>query len=444
MSRLFQFAVCLLLMINLVRAQDPANNVDFELKITDDAGRPLPDAQATITSLFLDNGWSIQWDAKPTRSDERGTLRLNCPASLVVDGETANVQRVAGRVQRGGFAMNVFRVTIAEHQSTLMLKKEATLGITAVDSNGQRIDEFGLLLSGQNRIRWIEDGDAISRCVGIKPGQWQAIVVHPKTDGKHLFSMPQTLRFKQRSDINLRNLRLRPGLTLRGKLSVNVTRPIKDGFAVVYCQPKPVAETKPSDLVTWCDSVPIQADGTFEFSSLPRTGLMQLVASCEGGVLNNAGDDESGIAGVTFDLDSSQEPENDLKEVEVEMSLPVTVKVVAKDADENPVANVIVAYYLQQRMLNGRSYSGSGYPQSLSQLVMNPATNKRPVIPQLTRYNVSRKTIRTNQNGVAELTGLPLGGKVLLFWTKENDGKSNTRMHVVTDPDEMIEITIVK
>ncbi len=111
-------------------------------------------------------------------------------------------------------------------------------------------------------------------------------VIHPAADGRLHFS--RLLRFESRAGQSEdRLLRLRPGMTVRGRLDDSVPRPVKNGYAVLAIVDEVPHEAGGGEELFWQTWVRLSADGEFRFEQLPPSNEVRILAWCDGFVSSN-------------------------------------------------------------------------------------------------------------------------------------------------------------
>ena len=209
----------------------------------------------------------------------------------------------------------------------------------------------------------------------------------------------------------LRNLQMRSGAVVQGKLSDNVPRPVKDGYVIATSVPLPAgeswAEENPS--LGWHDWVEVNEDGTFVFESLPRAGEVQLIAVCDGAVsTTTVPDARSFVMGQLFDVVQDQ------VEVVLEMEPTGSLEVKVKTLDDKPVTDAQISSWPNQRYYKGGSTLLGGRFRSVTQIrhQLLPAEKRTPIVYEHPKYSYQKKL---DDKGTAILTGIPLQKNYSLY-----------------------------
>ncbi len=82
------------------------------------------------------------------------------------------------------------------------------------------------------------------------------------------------------------DVELRPGVCVRGTLSENVPRPVRNGRVIAHSL-QPADDRSFYQRVLWVTWVPIEPDGTFVIDTWPADEPIQLIALCEGFIAAN-------------------------------------------------------------------------------------------------------------------------------------------------------------
>lgn len=261
----------------------------FKLKLVDDSGNPVQGVLVTKAGVRTKENpeawWS--WPEEAERNvehvtDENGEIDINYPVRYGQPGPMLTTTTLFLRYRHADFVAGEAEVDPTRNQATHELTRGCSAAFRCKGIDGASINEFAVFMAGQggNAIWQLNEGE--SRSGGIPEGLWQTMLVVPRSDGNHLFSNPFDVHYEKGQDLQL-DIEVQPGMRVSGSLSNNVPRPITDGKVIAYCVPKPLGERiweNPS--VAWQQETVIAADGTFEFSSLPPSQSIQLIALSKG------------------------------------------------------------------------------------------------------------------------------------------------------------------
>ena len=314
--------------------------------VVDPAGNPVPNATFTPFGLNTSYFWPVKemGEATPCLSDSIGFFDVEYPERI---GGLKFTETIDGILTHDNYISNVERVPIqVSGDARVVLKPGIRVQLDAVDEDGNPIQKrFGILMGGASSpARWQERNVGSVESRSIAPGAHQALLSMAKQDGSMLFSdMINIVATEENRALGLRlsDIELSPGIRISGKLNSRVPRPVQNGFVMLHQFPSYIP--KATEMVDWCDWAKIKEDGTFEFASIPRTGRVQLIATCDGWIASpqrkwtwQGLTRSSFIEGQSFDVD-----EKDL-EVELKMEQAMELRVLVKDADGSPISNAKV------------------------------------------------------------------------------------------------------
>ncbi len=290
----------------------------------------------------------------------------------------------------------------------VQLKKGCEVELAAVNANGERIVEFGILMAGPYGADiWEATEDGGRRTSAVNDGSWQTMLVAPQKDGPTLFSGLLPLRVRPSQAVRIRNVSLTPGTVLRGQLSNNVPRPVRHGIAITATAPKPAgssyAEQNPS--LVWQASVDINADGSFTLPSIPRSGKIQIIVVCDDFVSKTT-IPESGpfVMGQLFDVEGSE------MSVTVEMEPTASVEITVRQPDGSLLESGTVSaspnqkYYLGGSTIVGQRVNSLDYIQQ--QLLPHAERDSQSWFKRERNFPFFEQPIAA---GVVTLRGLPAG-----------------------------------
>ncbi len=193
-------------------------------------------------------------------------------------------------------------------------------------------------------------------------------LIQPEGDGTLLFS--DLLRFESKVGVvEDRLLKLKPAMTVRGQLSSNVPRPVRNGFVVAIVADQIAKDEYQAESVDWQTWRPIDEDGTFEVNMLPPSDKVRLLAFCDGYVskqprkeqlpqhLKRFGD---GIGSFSLpQFFSLTERSDAVFTVEMEQSATCRLKVV--DAEEKPIEGVSAGLFPNVVYSSGSTIFGTSH-----------------------------------------------------------------------------------
>jgi hypothetical protein len=236
-----------------------------------------------------------------------------------------------------------------------------SLTLNAVDVDSKSIvGPFGVLVSGINPpMRWRSNSAGELKCQAMTPGNRQLMLVQQLDNASRLFSDAITYRFAPSAEESgtLDDIELSPGIAIRGKLSEQVPRPIKNGVVIAVHMPLPAGPNWDENLpsVEFHDSCKINEDGSFGWDSMPRTGKIQLIAMCDGWAGLNSQNGAS-VYGQVFEVDETS------LDVELEMQPTFDAKFRIVDENEQPLTGINCNLSPNQTwLLGGSTMVGTTY-----------------------------------------------------------------------------------
>ncbi len=408
----------------------PVELKEFKLTVNDSQGQPVEGVELRAYALRCeeDAGSHYGWPTYNTgpapelKTNAAGEAVFKYPVKFGQPPNWKTTSQISISLRHPEFVGTEVHLDPRGGRDTTVIKAGCELTFSANDHLGQPVSQFAIMMAGPGRGAKWQSKESIKRSRAIPDGKWQTMLVQAKEDGVHLFSGVLPVRLANEQAVSIRNVVLKPGIRFIGKLEDSVPRPIASGQVLAWCLPKPAGAQWGNDdpSLAWCDLAKIEADGTFTFKSLPRSGLIQVIAICDGWVSQNHPDYENEATGWVYELDNLQ-GEN-VKEVEILMKKTGQAKVIVKDADGHPIPRVIVGTYPNQRLLkSGSQILGNGYPSldeveyQLSDGQNNRHKQRReeqnkedPDLPYIGGANGKNFIQRTDANGVAVLRGIPL------------------------------------
>ncbi|MFO0941924.1 MAG: hypothetical protein U0930_14330 [Pirellulales bacterium] len=346
------FIVCLVCQAGSVGAwQDnekkpPAKNPiavgTRDLKIVDAGGMPVGGVR--VDGWLLNEKFFWQSDLLPrvpAISDKDGLAKLEYPKSL---GADLVIESVKCTVSHVDFLQKEIVVPVLgkkEEPFEIKLEPGIELTIRAIDEEGKPIKSpYAVMMSRvQAVIPWKRPAPDVVQCRSLQDGMSQIMLVQPKPDGKHLFSDVTLQAFNKASQpsVELKGVELLPGTKLKGKLSDQVPRPVKEGWVTCVSIPLPAGDSWDQKLpsLLYYSGVKIEADGTFEFPSLPSSGTVQLLATCDGWV-GLQDKTQPFVVGETFEVEDTSQ------DIVLQMEATFDAKIRIIDSNGQPVEGVSV------------------------------------------------------------------------------------------------------
>lgn len=376
-----------------------------EVRVVDPDGKSIADA-------FIDC-WLINdmyfWPTKqvpriPVKTDQRGIARLKYPDAAEYN-ERIPVESIKMTVVHSDFRSKDVIVPVGGKSVMpfeIKLEPGISLSINAIDEKGIALKEpFGILISKMGSMqRWSRPSADKAYCRSISDGNRQIMLVQPRPDGLHRFSDVLTYHFRAEleNEVKLEDVELLTGIPIRGKLSDKVPRPVQNGWVIAVQLPLPAGDSWDEALpsLIYYDAVDINADGTFQFPSMPLTGTVQLIAGCDGWV--GLQEEKSPfVVGETFPVVGTS------VDVELQMITTFDAKVRVVDTQGNPVSGVIVSSSPNQLFKKGGSTILGERFQSMPAIESNLRDVPRPIKDE------SKASFQgvSDENGMLTIRNLP-------------------------------------
>ena len=259
---------------------------DVWVKVTDEDELPVQDVIVRPELLSAEDGegfvsWPLELlgEAPQAKTNEFGLATLKCPAHL----EDSPLETVVLTTEHPRFVNYRGAHFIKGDPAVLKLKNGLRIAATVVrGSTGRKIrDHLVAITSFDANWDLSEKGMLYSNTIDLKEGILR--IVHFEAGLPTLFS--EEIRIAPGdSRILLKDVELRKGSRVVGRLDEAVTRPIKSGrvFASV-CSSLDDAKLRSQDRSwQWRDEAKIEKDGTFVFESVPDDVALQMTAVCDG------------------------------------------------------------------------------------------------------------------------------------------------------------------
>ena len=410
----------ILLMFSFVRAQEDdaketkaqVEEKSFKLTLVDESEKPIAGVKVTAAGIRVDEapGAWINWPDNKVKNefltDERGEIVLNYPVKFGMPGQWITINKIDFNFSHPDFVAGRIECDSAAEGLQHILAEGCRTRFTCVDENGKPIEKFGVVMAGAGgAATWkLEAGEL--RSGGIPNGSWQTMLVAPSEDGLHRFSGVLPARYAKGKDVTIRNAKLRAGMRLSGSLSENVPRPIEGGKVIAWCLPKPAGNTwgdkEPS--IGWSEEATIAADGTFDFPSLPPGGTVQLIALCNGWLIQGR-EEAFSVEGMEVTVTEQQLADNRVSGVMLEMEPSGTLEVEVFGPDGKPLEGAQVGISPNQTMkLGGSTLLGACFHSVLAMKAQITGDKLNiEMFDKADRFNQ-----KTNAEGKATLSYIPL------------------------------------
>lgn len=329
--------------------------------ITDPDGKPV--ANATVTPWALRSSQGHGWWSKdnkdvgvgpePAVTDENGVATVLYPKYEDFREKIATIG-VSVNVDSPDFAyLDAEHIDVPlESKEPYQIKLKPGVGIEIrplVEGRPMPLDNLFAMWS-DGRSYKPEAGpertkEGSLRFRGMSPGTNSILLVKLEGERATYFSKITDFELKAGEEQTL-DIPLEPSVTVRGKISDDVPRPIKAGWIKMESL-DPTRDAGPNRRVTWYSWSPIKEDGTFTIDGWSAKEPIQLIAVCDGYVATSgkAPDvvkDPPDPAHDPFGRPQVFEPQ-DKEPIEVPMTPMGKCEITAVDEDNKPVAGVRLA-----------------------------------------------------------------------------------------------------
>ncbi len=328
------------------------------IKVVDQDGKPIAGAMIDAWSINGGYFWPTQTlERKPCKTQVDGSAALRYPEVADYEILKLPVEMIKVSVYHPDYCSQEVEVPVgSEHNAAfeVQLSPGISLTLNAVDIDGKPVTEpFAVAMPGAYYIsRWNRPKPSQAHGRFIKPGNQQLMLFQPKPDGRHLFSEVLSFHFDEDKEpaVVVDEIELQPGIRLRGRLADSVPRPVKNGYVLAAHCPLPLGNTYSDQFpsLIYYATAEIEADGSFEFKSMPLTGTVQLIALCDQWVGPKA-DDSTFIVGQTFDVESDKDS------IVLNMERTFDAKIRVLDEQGQPVEGIGLVSTPNQLYKNGGS-----------------------------------------------------------------------------------------
>ena len=390
----------------------PVKMKPFKLRLMDGAAIPIEGVKVEAVALrwIEEPSGGCLWptDVAPQNefvTDKKGEIELEYPVKSGRPGELMTTSRIFFRYKHADFVSGDMEIDPTPGIAQEVLLKGCRTVFRCKDTEGAAINEFAVQMVGKGGDAIWNWKNGVVSSGGVPEGDWQTLLVAPSADGLHRFSDLLLLAYKPGEELSFDEIELRAGMNVRGSLSDNVPRPIKNGSVIAWCLPKPAGESyseEPS--LGWEEQALIAADGTFEFPSLPRGGKIQFIALCDGWVVEGM---ENGLhVGKEIMVEEAQLLANHVEGVVLPMEQAGSVEVDVLGPDGKPLVGASVFSWPNQlKKFGGATLFGHSYPT----VHVMESQISGVALPHADLHRYPRYTQKTDEKGKASLREIPIG-----------------------------------
>ena len=346
------------------KSEEPRVNwLKTKVQVVDPDGNPIQDAVVFCTGLRSRQSPGSHFFFSEERFGKAARIKTNAdgfaelPYPEFIDNQKELATSVmTWSVEHPGFvAFREDRAVEGEIEPLSLVRGYRIAATATLD--GQRVMEglYGIVGNEYGKWELKSNGMLISPTMATKNNVCRLVGVR---DGRPpVFSDWLELESEGKSRVLLKDVELKPGVRVEGKLGANVPRPIQNG-RVVYWVVKPGGDGGQFRW-SWTGHAKIDADGTFVLESVPGDASLQLIALCDGWLSQPP---EQGEVAVHFPgRAAGYDPKSNLTHPrlefltgsKVEMMVPMEdteeVQVRVLGPDGRPVENATVAMAPNQK-----------------------------------------------------------------------------------------------
>jgi hypothetical protein len=268
--------------------------LELPVRVVDKSGRPIADVKVTPWALRSSQGHGL-WrkgdkeahlSPESAFTDSDGAIAVGYPAfrdskeqirtigvSLAVDhpdyAYQADLHIDVPLEAKGPYEITLSDGAPLEVAVTLDGKPADLENVFALWSDGR---------SWQPGVKPEKLADARLRIPTMPPGDNSVLLVKLDGDRATHFSAIHDLKIVE-GENNRTEIELEPALEIKGRLSANVPRPVRNGRVKVWTLTPKGAHHSRVDWFTW---VPVEEDGTFLITGWPKDEPIQVIALCDG------------------------------------------------------------------------------------------------------------------------------------------------------------------
>ena len=406
----------------------------FQFQVVNSQGKPVAGAKVSLWGFSLSGGGFVGLtgnDLQPTisESDAKGFAKVVLPTGgyetqrrflreLIGSGP----QRLALKIEHPGHPIWSGEVEVAD-DDPIVLSDSTSIEVRAHRINEQTSARRLYPAIGGQASDWSEaNGLLTMRRVDLVSKQAAGglrIVQVPET-GPAWFSDLIDLKSKTGNPITLQAV-LKPGVRVAGRLSEQVSRPIKNGRVITAI----VAGEGTAAHWYWESMAEIAPDGTFVLESLPANENLQIVAVCDGWVSSNPTQAElteycqryrlaklgDGGRKSTTVFPQLCRLEGSLIEPSIPMQRTATCEVTVLDEFGKGIAGAVVAFAPNQVIYGSGSQTlGAGADRLTS--IRAEMKSGMPWKAPPTGEREGAFSAKTDERGIAVISNLPAGRDV--------------------------------
>ena len=435
--------------------------VDVEILVVDPYGNPVEDAEIYCTGLRTKvnrashYSWvpSVHGERQKHKTDDRGVAKVVYPKFVSEKLETGHV---TWSVEHSDFVTFRGDIDIGDEEPRIQLEQGFRIALNAVDGeSGDKIDSDLYVLMGlsDSAGKWEYKKNGMLVSPVYSPSECVFRVVHLAKGQPSAFSDLIKVKPKEgNSRILLKDVKIYPGVSVKGTIDEAVPRPVKAGVAIAGFVNNPNKDREAQGSWRgrwqWNDTAKISEDGTFEFESVPRDEFIQLFIRCNG--WTNARPTKEDVLkefpqferkyNLNWLLPHFEKLESSENEITVPMIKNSLVTVTVKGPDGKPLKGAGVSFFPQQLLFGGGGIPW-GFERRSRESLMDPV--KDPVT--LRSYRKNPLSAKTDADGRVELLAPPCSSaQIMVFAEGHKMGiNRNSRSHRINvKPGKSEKLTI--
>lgn len=265
--------------------------LEFELVLRDSKGDPVEGAEVKPWALYSSLGHSI-WrkggvgnsEPKTVTTDVEGRVTVVYPRFALVSEQiaTTSVTVSVGHKDHPYVSHEDVKVPCEKPHSMSLPVGSAVEVAVLIDGKPTRDDDVLAITTGGRS--WMKPGSTnyteggALRIPPMAKGAAQFMLLKLVDGGTTHFSSVENVEIDGQKDVLRREVELLPAVQVRGSLSDNVPRPVKNGRVKV----ETISEGLSGDEINWFTWAEVEDDGTFVIDQWPSNVPLQLIALCDG------------------------------------------------------------------------------------------------------------------------------------------------------------------
>lgn len=259
---------------------DLQKSAKYVTRIVDEANQPVVGARVKLWQLAFASGSTFppKEYVREITSGADGTIEIDYP-KLATTADLL-VTRVAFQILHPDFAVwSDYRHVMEPAPIQLPTPVRVAAAIVDPDGNSVTSDLYGVY---DGSAKWsIQNGQLTSGPIDLKNGSQLLRIARAGANETVEFTPLINLsEFKVVDGRIELNAQMQPAVLVAGRLSENVSRPVRNGYVSVRFVRGDYRDEKGQ--WSWISSAPVRPDGTFELKDVPAGEHMQMIGWCDG------------------------------------------------------------------------------------------------------------------------------------------------------------------